>query len=64
MARIRALKPLATSCSERELAILACALEELWVEHAIDGMKELKIIQVDTHLTFSKQCFFLLCLIC
>jgi hypothetical protein len=48
MERIRVLTPLATSCSEREVAILACAVEELWVEHDIDAMKEVKIIQVDT----------------
>lgn len=31
----------------REIAVLACAMEELWVDFNIDAMKEVKVIQVD-----------------
>eukprot|EP00438_Fugacium_kawagutii_P021209 Skav201606 [mRNA] locus=scaffold152:975327:977714:- [translate_table: standard] len=45
--RIAQLEPLATSCSQREVAILACAVEELFVDHEIDAMQQLVVIQVD-----------------
>lgn len=54
-ARVRALRPLASSCSERELSILACAVEQLQVVRGVDAMKELLVIQVETrHHYYSK----------
>lgn len=45
--RVAQLQQLATSCSKREVAILACAVEELFVEHDIDAMQQIVVIQVD-----------------
>ena len=49
-ARVRALRPLATCCSDREVHILASAVEELWVSRKVDAMKDLVLIQVETGL--------------
>lgn len=35
-----------TSCSEREVAILACAVEDLALNKKVDAMKELLVVQV------------------
>lgn len=45
--RVRVLRELAASCTERELAILASAVEMLSVSYDVDAMRELVIIQVD-----------------
>ena len=46
--RIRDLKlSLGDDFTAREIAVLACAMEELWVDFNIDAMKEVKVIQVD-----------------
>ena len=47
-ARLAALRPLAKTCSDRELAILACAVHELAATHKVDAMKETVVIQVET----------------
>lgn len=44
--RIQEIQPFATTCSARELAILAVAVEELALDHKVDAMKELTVIQV------------------
>lgn len=44
--RVRELTPLATSCSQREICILACAIEQLAVEKGVDAMKSMVVIQV------------------
>lgn len=46
-ARIQKLRLLATACNERELAILAVAVEELAVKRSFDAMNNLAIIQVE-----------------
>ncbi|CAK9075739.1 unnamed protein product [Durusdinium trenchii] len=43
--RIQEIQPFATTCSARELAILAVAVEELALDHKVDAMKELTVIQ-------------------
>ena len=53
-ARVAVLSPLAASCSPKEVAILATAMEELFVHHGIDAMDELLIIQVDTYHSLLK----------
>lgn len=53
-ARVRQLTPLATSCSQRELSILACAIQQLAVERQRDAVKELFFIQVETKLLKAK----------
>ena len=45
-ARIALLRPLAACCSDREVAILACAVEELHQNYGLDAMQRLMVIQV------------------
>ena len=44
-ARIRQLRPMAQGCTEREIAILACACEEM-MEMGVNPVEELLVIQV------------------
>ena len=46
-ARVQKLRLLATGCNDRELAILAVAVEDLAVKRGFDAMKDLAIIQVE-----------------
>lgn len=58
MKRINVLRPLAETCSNREVAILAVAIEELYQEKGVDAMTDLLIIQVEETLVVDF-CFFL-----
>lgn len=60
MKRINVLRPLAETCSNREVAILAVAIEELYQEKGVDAMTDMLVIQVEETLVadfcFSCQC--------
>ena len=58
MKRTNVLRPLAETCSNREVAILAVAIEELYQEKGVDAMTDLLIIQVEETLVVDF-CFFL-----
>lgn len=45
--RMKDLKLSLGDFTDREIAVLACAMEELRVDFNIDAMKEVKVIQVD-----------------
>lgn len=45
--RVKILKALAVGCSEREVSILAVAIEDLFVNKGVDAMTQLAVIQVD-----------------
>lgn len=47
-ARVRQLKPLAVGCSQREVSILAVAVEEMLSTKGFDAMSQLAIIQVES----------------
>lgn len=51
--RVAELKQLAVGCSDRELSILAVAVEDLAINKGFDAMKQLAVIQVDSLLDFS-----------
>ena len=53
--RIRTLKPLAIGCSQRELCILAVAVEDLQVNKGINAMTTLAVIQVETLMEYSSK---------
>ena len=48
--RVKDLKAIVSGCSEREISILAVALENLQVNWGFDGMKNLAVIQVETRI--------------
>ena len=49
-ARLQVLRPLASGCSDRELAILASAVEEISQTRHMDPMKDTVVIQVEPRI--------------
>lgn len=52
--RVKQLKALALGCSNREICILAVAVEDLHVNRGVDAMTQLIIIQVDPRIKSNK----------
>lgn len=60
--RLKQLRPLAMSCSERELSILACSIEEIFQSKEVDAMAQTLSVQVVSYSVSYKLFCGILCL--